>query len=939
MLAKKPQQQSFIEFAGAESASPAIHNNAPQPTESTPSGELAGKTVYVVDSFSLIFQVFHALPEMSSPKGQPVSAVFGFSRDILYLLDKKQPDFLFCAFDLPGKTFRHELFAEYKIQRDEIPVDLPPQISTIQRVLESLGIPIVACDNYEADDVLATLARRCDQLGAHCYLVTGDKDCRQLITKFVKVYNVRKDAVYDEDSLMEDWGILPSQVVDFQALVGDSVDNVPGVPLIGPKIARELLQRFGTLDEILAHSEEITGKKRRQNLVEGRDQALLSRRLVQLDDQVPVNIDFEAARVKPIEAGRVQPLFEEFGFRNLSRRFREEQEEATSSPWQANYKTVATEADLAELVRQLQQQKRIAVDTETTSLDALQADLVGYCFAWQAGEAFYVPVRAPEGEPQLEPALVAEALRTVLEDPLIQKVGQNLKYDKTVLRSAEIELQGITFDTMIADYLLEAGQREHNLPALSRKYLGHQMISFRELVGSGRDQKRIDEIPVERVTEYAAEDADVTLRLADILSQRLKQEQLEELFYNLELPVLEVLIAMESAGIYVDTERLAQLSKVHGTRLEQLKTEIYESAGRSFNIASPKQLATILFEELQLPVIKKNKTGASTDADVLEQLALQHPLPAKIIEYRQLAKLKNTYLDALPQLVNPKTKRVHTSFNQVMTATGRLSSNDPNLQNIPVRTKEGREIRSAFQAGPEGWHLLAADYSQIELRVLAHFSGDENLCQAFMRDEDIHALVASQVYGVELAEVTSEMRRSAKAINFGIIYGQSPFGLAKALQIDRDEAAAFIEAYFAKYPGVDEFITKTFLACRENSYVTTLLGRRRAIQGVRHPEKWMGNPHQRTLPERTAVNTVIQGSAADLIKLAMIQIPARLDQDQLKAQMLLQIHDELIFETPAAQINQLAESVSDTMSEVFPLRVPLKVDVKTGLNWADCEPI
>ena len=912
---------------------------APEPAPDKPQEPLRGKTVYAVDAHSLIFQVFHALPEMSSSAGEQVGAVYGFTRDILFLLEEKSPDYMFCAFDLPGKTFRHKLFPEYKIQRDEMPQELRPQIGTVKCLLEALRIPVLSYETYEADDILATLARRCDQLGVECYIVTGDKDCRQLITDKVKVFNVRKDAVFDEAALLEQWGIRPGQVVDFQALVGDAVDNVPGIPLIGPKFARELLERYGTLDAVLDNAAEVSGEKRRQNLLTGRDQALLSRQLVQLVEDVPVEIDFDSAQVGRADMAQVSQLFQEWGFSGLARRFRAYLGSPGGATLKSNYQTVSTPDQLDALIQNLQQQERISVDTETTSLDPRQADLVGYCFAWLPGEAYYVPVRAPEGEPQLDPMVTGTALRSVLENPDIHKVGQNLKYDKIVLRKIGIELRGIFFDTMIADYLLDAGGRDHKLDSLSQRYLNHEMISYKQLVESSNGQKTIDEITVDRVTQYAAEDADVALRLTDILAKRLQEEGLDDLFTNLELPLMEVLADMEFTGIHVDVEKLQQLSADYRARLEELKKRIYEIAGHRFNISSPKQLAEVLFDDLGLPVVKKTKTGRSTDADVLAQLSEVHPLPAKIVEFRQFAKLKNTYLDALPQLVHPETGRVHTSFNQVIAATGRLSSNEPNLQNIPVRTQEGREIRSAFRAGESSWQLLAADYSQIELRVLAHFCGDENLCNAFENDEDIHAMVASQVYELPLSEVTGDMRRSAKAINFGIVYGQSPFGLANALNIDREEAAEFIKAYFARYPRVDQFITDTLMECRKNGYVKTILGRRRTIHGIRDPEKWTHNPYQRTLPERTAINTIIQGSAADLIKLAMIRVPSRLTREGITARMLLQIHDELIFEVPSTEVNRLASAVTEEMTQVQELRVALKVDVKVGGNWAECEPL
>jgi DNA polymerase-1 len=1008
-MSDQRRQQSLFEFQDEcmpesdRTASDAAAE-APPPAES-PRPNVT-QTVYIVDAFSLIFQVFHALPEMTSPSGQPVAAVHGFARDLIDLLEKKKPDFLFCAFDLSEITFRNELFPDYKAGRKEMPADLQLQIPQIRRMVEALGIPVLELAGYEADDVLATVARQAEQAGFDCFLVTSDKDCRQLITERVKMYNIRKDQVLDAAALQADWGIRPDQVVDFQALVGDAVDNVPGIPLIGPKIASELLGKYETLEGVLDHAWEVSGDKRRENLLRGREAALLSRRLVRLVNDVPLAFDWEAGRIGRIDQATVEQLCHEFGFRRLADRVRRlagagraaenglpnvdaslgdagsprhevtgllfsaigrtpsgeepadgesmpdggqepepgiqqpatDQELRTTDDRQnaADYRTVATRAELDQLVRELSQQKRISVDTETTSTNPRWAEIVGYSFAWRPGLAYYIPVRAPAGEPQLAPDLVRDAVRPVLENPDIEKIGQNLKYDIIVLRSAGVAVRGTAFDTMVADYLLNPGERNHSLDDLAKRYLNHTTIKIRELIGTGKSQKRMDEVPVPLITAYAAEDAEVPVRLAEILHQRLEEEGLMSLFRDLELPLIDVLAEMEFNGIKVDPGRLAELGKRFAQRMQGLEGEIYALAGGKFNINSRQQLAKILFTDLKLPPGKKTKTGASTDLDVLEGLAKLHTLPAKIIEYRQYAKLQSTYVDALIGLVHPQTGRVHTSFKQDVAATGRLSSTDPNLQNIPVRTEEGREIRAAFIPGEPGWKLLTADYSQIELRVLAHFSGDEALQRAFAADEDVHAMVASEVYAVPLQEVTREMRRGAKAVNFGVIYGQSPFGLAKSLDIEQAQAAVFIDAYFARYPGVNDFIQRTLAECRKRSYVNTVLGRRRTVQGVRDISS-LGDSHQRNLPERIAINTVIQGSAADLIKKAMIHVHARMQREEFRARLLLQIHDELVFEVPGDEIERLAALVREEMESVERLSVPLKVDIKVGDNWADCE--
>jgi DNA polymerase I len=899
---------------------------------------LKGKSVYVIDAHSLIFQVFHAMPEMSSPTGQPTGAIHGFIRDIFDLLEKKKPDYLFVAFDMSGPTFRHELFDGYKANRDEMPHDLPPQIANIRRVLEAMGIPVVEKEGFEADDVLATVARRVEELEGECFLVTSDKDCRQLITDRVKLYNPRKNQILDAAALLADWGIRPDQVVDFQSLVGDAVDCVPGVPLIGPKNASQLLQQFGTLEGIWEHVEEVNGKKRKENLIQFRDLALRSRNLVRLEANVPVEFEWRDGRIDRIDRRRVLDLFQEFGFRRLGERLDAIAPQIVPPPaeWHANYRTVCTDDELDRLVAELSKQARISFDTETTSLNPRGAKIVGYAFAWKEGEGWYVPVRAPACDPCLDPEATLAKLGPVLENPQIQKVGQNLKYDMGVLRAAGRRLAGVTFDTMVADYLLEAGEQNHSLDDLAHRYLNHVTSKIGDIIGAGKNQCRMDEAAVALVAPYAGEDADVALRLVPILQERLAAEELTELFESLEMPLIEVLVELEHNGVKIDVAHLNRLSREYADRMAAIEQEIYALAGRTFNIGSTKQLGQVLFDELKLPVVKRKKTGASTDADVLEELARRHPLPAKIVEYRQYAKLKSTYIDALPQMVLPETGRVHTSFNQVVTATGRLSSNEPNLQNIPVRTELGREIRSAFLPGEPGWRLLAADYSQIELRVLAHFSGDEALRSAFAHDQDIHARVASEVFNVALDQVTPAMRRTAKAVNFGVIYGQSPYGLAKAIDVPQEEAARFIDAYFARYGGVTAFIEKILEECRRLGYVKTILGRRRRITGIREKSR-RRDAYQRNLPERTAINTVIQGSAADLIKLAMLGIHRRLSREGLSARMLLQIHDELIFESPADEITSLSKLVTEEMSSVHPLSIPLRVDVKIGENWGKLE--
>ena len=903
-------------------------------------------TVYVIDGHSLVFQVFYAIPEMTSPHGEPVNALFGFSKDLLKLIEDRRPDALICAFDLPGGTFRNELYDGYKADRGAMPEELVSQMPKIEEVVRAFGIPLLTVENYEADDILAAVAAQCDRTGATCRLVTGDKDCRQLISPQVAIYNIRKDHVYDEVALQADWGIRPDQVVDFQALVGDKVDNVPGVPLIGPKIAKELLETYGDLESVLENAENVKGAKRKQNLLEGRDMALLSQKLVRLDRDTPIKLDWQQAHVGDHDHDRLAELFKQYGFRSIAERAAALGQGPTKQAidWEADYQCVDTPEALESLVATLGAHEVISFDTETTAKSPRFAELVGLSFSWGEGQAAYVPVRGPEADRVLALDLVVESLKPLLEDPTIKKVGQNLKYDAIVLRGVGVELRGIAFDTMIASYLLDAGERSHSLDVLSERYLNHETIKIKELIGTGKKQKLMDQVPVPQVADYAAEDADIPLRLYPILEERLDNEGLATLADDLETPLVKVLAEMEWHGVRVDPDRLAELSKRFAERSQELAEEIEELVGHPFNLASPKQLAEVLFTELGLPVVKKTKTGPSTDASVLEQLAEKHPLPKLIVEHRQYAKLRGTYVDALPELIHPTTGRVHCSLNQVVAATGRLSSSDPNLQNIPIRTEEGRQIRSAFTAGQPGWKLLAADYSQIELRVLAHFAEDESLCTAFAQEQDIHTLVASQVNDVPLDQVTSAQRREAKAVNFGIIYGQSAFGLSKSLGIPQDEAARFIADYFARYPGVSEFMHNTLATCYSQGYVETMLGRRRAISGVRKPaapkQSLFDNrppPIQMTMPERTAVNTVIQGTAADLIKLAMLAVHSRLHEEGFQSKLILQIHDELLFDAPEEELAALETMVREEMQSVAAMRVPLLVDVSVGDTWADCK--
>jgi DNA polymerase I len=950
----------------------------------------ATSSLYLLDAYALIFQVFHAIPEMSSPSGLPTNALFGFTKDLLFLRNEVRPDYLVCVFDPPGPTFRDHLYPEYKANRGPMPDDLQLQMPLIQQLLLAMRIPLLSVPSFEADDVIATVAKQAAEKGLDVYICSSDKDCRQLLSDRIKVYNLRKRHVFDRETLREDWGITPEQVIDFQTLMGDAVDNVPGVPGIGEKTASKLLNEYGSLDQLLASvSEEsngqatipavATGKPKkakataakkgsltprlRANLQASLDKVQMSRQLVRLATNVPVTADWESWRLQNWDGEWLLTLFREWGFRGFAEQVRAqmpvkpqhrdllsdltdevEKRETAASPvkkasWPASYHLIDTPKSFEGFYQKLLQQKRIAVDLETTSLEPHSAIVVGLAFCWQAGEAYYLAVGGPKGEKHLDAGMVLQRLRPLLEDRKLAKINQNIKYDLQVLRQQGVQVQGVAGDSMLADYLLHAGERSHNMETLALKHLQHQVIPITDLIGKkGKNQKNMDEVSPARIAEYSGEDADVAWRLCELLEPQLDKEHLKKLYDEVEVPLITVLADMEFTGIRLDVAFLKRLSEDMTRQLEGIEKDIYRLAGRQFNIASLKQLRQVLFDDLKLP--PQRKTGitgeASTDQETLEILARDHELPRKILEQRQIAKLKSTYVDALPALVHSQTGRLHASFNQTVASTGRLSASEPNLQNIPARTERGREIRQAFL--PEkGWLLLTADYSQIELRLLAHFSGDETLRRTFAEGGDIHAAVAAQIFGVAEKDVTKDMRRVAKTINFGIIYGMSPHGLAARLDLTREEAAKFIEAYFARYPRVLQYQTDLLAECHKTQQVKTLLGRRRHIEGVRAESTYM----QRNQPEREAVNMQIQGTAADLIKVAMLHVHHRLKNEKRRAKMLLQIHDELVFEVPPEELQSVAAVVREEMTQALAqqLQVPIQVDLSVGNNWLDVKPL
>jgi DNA polymerase-1 len=897
----------------------------------------AKKRFFIMDGNAYIYRAFYAIEGLSTSTGIPTNAVFGFTRLLLKLLFDDKPDYIAIAFDTAGPTFRHEEYAEYKADRPEMPSPLAQQLPVIREVIDALNIPILEQSGYEADDIIGTVAKKAEAAGMEVIIVTGDKDALQLVSPNIKVnpYSFRgffePGFVFDREAVKERHGVEPDKVTDLMGLMGDKIDNIPGVPGIGKKTAPQLIEQFGSLEELLDHADEVKSESQKRLLKEYREQALLSKRLATVDVNVPMNLDLKSCELRDFDQSKLMNLFRRLEFRQFIR----ELDLSQKKDVEVKYHTILTESDLDDLVGKLKQQTDFAVDTETSGLDPVTSDIVGISIAFQPHEAYYIPVShryigVPE---QLPLDLVVDKLKPLLSDSSIGKIGQNIKYDLQIFKRYGIELSNISFDTMLASYILNPSARGHNLSDLAMEYLGHKMIPIQDLIGKGKNQITMDEVDVERASEYACEDADITLQLKSDLEPELHKCELESVFREIELPLIPVLAEMEMAGIRVDTEYLKELSGKLSKQVDSLTEKIYELAGEEFNINSPKQLGEVLFEKLGLPPGKRTKTGYSTNEAELERLsAAGYDLPSLILEFRTTAKLKSTYVDALPGQINPKTGRVHTFFNQAVTETGRLSSSNPNLQNIPIRTEEGREIRRAFVPGEECSLLLAADYSQIELRMLAHLSGDATLIEAFRNNEDIHSRTGSLIFGLPLDQITPNMRRQAKTINFGIIYGMGAFRLARELEISLGEAQRFIDSYFKTYSGVKSYFDGVINFARENGYVTTISGRRRRIQEINSR-----NRNTREFAERTAINTPVQGSAADMIKLAMIKIAEFFRSENLKSKLLLQVHDELVFEVHEAELDKIQRNVCSLMEEALPLDVPVKVDVGVGKNWLEAK--
>jgi DNA polymerase-1 len=887
------------------------------------------KPLVLVDGSSYLYRAFHAMPSLTNSAGEPTGAVYGVINMLRRLLNEYDPEHIAVVFDAKGKTFRDDLYSEYKANRPPMPDDLSRQIPEIHAIIRAMGLPLLMVEGVEADDVIGTLAVEAHKVGLPVLVSTGDKDMAQLVHDGVTLVNTMTETTMDPAGVVEKFGVPPERIVDLLALVGDTSDNVPGVPKVGPKTAVKWLEKFGSLDEIIARAGEVKGKVG-DSLRESLEQLPLSRELVTIRCDVPLEYGpEELLRTEP-DTEQLKGLYTRLEFRTwLAELLGGEQEEA---PAQENhYEAVMDAAAFNAWLARLREAEQFTVDLETTSLNYMAAEIVGIAVSVEPGEGAYIPVghRYPGAPDQLDRDWVLGQLKPLLEDPDAPKIGQHLKYDMNVLANYGIALKGVRHDTMLESYVLDSTATRHDMDSLALKYLGRKCISFEDVAGKGAKQLTFDQVGLEQATEYAAEDADVTLQLHHALWARLsKDEPLRHLYAELELPLMPVLARMERNGVLVDVAMLKRQSGELAEKMAEIEAKAHDEAGCAFNLGSPKQIQSILFDDLGLPVLAKTAKGAPSTAEhVLQELALDYELPRLIIEHRGMSKLKSTYTDKLPQLVDPRTGRVHTSYHQAVAATGRLSSSDPNLQNIPVRTAEGRRIRQAFIA-PKGYRLLAADYSQIELRIMAHLSGDEGLLSAFASGEDIHRATAAEVFGVPPEQVTNEERRSAKAINFGLIYGMSAFGLARQLGIDRAAAQEYVNRYFERYPGVKEYMDSTRARAREQGYVETVFGRRLYIPDIK-----ASNAQRRQYAERTAINAPMQGTAADIIKRAMVQLDGWLQSAGVDGRMIMQVHDELVFELPEDAVESATGRISEMMTGAAELSVPLEVDIGVGGNW------
>ncbi|OOF48337.1 DNA polymerase I [Rodentibacter trehalosifermentans] len=926
--------------------------------------QIAANPLVLVDGSSYLYRAFHAFPPFTNSAGEPTGAMYGVLNMLKSLISQVQPSHIAVVFDAKGKTFRDELFEQYKSHRPPMPDDLRKQIQPLHDMIRALGIPLLVVEGVEADDVIGTLAVQASRTGKKVLISTGDKDMAQLVDENIMLINTMNNTLLDREGVIEKYGIPPELIIDYLALMGDSSDNIPGVAGVGEKTALGLLQGLGSMAEIYAHLDKVAelpirgAKKLGDKLLAEKQNADLSYTLATIKTDVALDITPDELLLGESDNDRLIEYFGRYEFKrwlseviNGSDSITQATEQAVKiNPYQATptvstdtavenlpkihidrsqYETLLTEADLARWIEKLSNASLFALDTETDSLNYMAANLVGLSFALENGEAAYLPLQLDYlGAPKtLEKTTALSALKPILENAAIKKVGQNIKYDLTILARNGVEVRGVAFDTMLESYVLDSTGR-HNMDDLAKRYLGHQTISFEEIAGKGKNQLTFNQIPLEQAAEYAAEDADVTMKLQQVLGEKLKnQPSLTALFEHIELPLLSVLSRMERTGVLIDSDALFIQSNEITARLTELETRAYELAGQTFNLASTKQLQEILFDKLGLPVLQKNPKGApSTNEEVLEELAYSHELPKVLVEHRGLSKLKSTYTDKLPQMVDPNTGRLHTSYHQAVTATGRLSSSDPNLQNIPIRNEEGRRIRQAFIAR-EGYSVVAADYSQIELRIMAHLSQDQGLINAFAQGKDIHRSTAAEIFGVPLDEVTSEQRRNAKAINFGLIYGMSAFGLSRQLGIPRGDAQKYMDLYFQRYPGVQTFMQDIREKAKAQGYVETLFGRRLYL-----PDINSSNAMRRKGAERVAINAPMQGTAADIIKRAMIKLDELVRHDS-DIEMIMQVHDELVFEVRSEKVEFFSHLIKQNMESAAELVVPLIVDVGVGKNW------
>jgi len=886
------------------------------------------KTLYLIDGSSYIFRAFFGVrQQLSTSKGFPTNALYGFINMLQKVIREEKPDYLVVAFDSPDKTFRHKIYPNYKANRDAPPEELSRQFPYFEPLVKAYGLSSIRRPGFEADDIIGTLAKKGKQKGLEIVIVSGDKDMMQLISPHIYMLDTMKNKKFMDKEVVEKFGVQADKVVEVMGLMGDSSDHIPGVAGVGPKTAAELIRKFGSIEALYKRIDEVEKKNVKEKLERDKENAFMSRELVSIDTEMDLEFNSDLMILGKIDSAKLKKMFEEFEFVS----FLEGMQDGTANSLKidrSEYKTILTEKSFNDLMESLAKKKSFAFDVETTSKRPVWARLVGISFSFEDGNAFYLPLAhrylgVPE---QLEFKAVREKLKPILEDKSIKKCGHNIKYDLIVMSNEGIALDGVDFDTMIASYLLNPSSRGHGLDALTMEYFGHKNLTYKEMTGTGSKEIGFDEVEVDRATEYAAEDSDMTWRLKGKLQPQLKDSTLK-LYKEIELPLLEVLAEIELNGVYVDRKHLKGLSSKIDKQLLHLEKDIYVLADEEFNINSPKQLSVILFEKLKLSVVKKTKTGYSTDVSVLEQLAVEHKLPEQVLSYRQLAKLKSTYVDALPGEIFKNTGRVHTSFNQTVAATGRLSSSNPNLQNIPIRSDMGKEIRKAFTAEGDNM-LLSADYSQIELRILAHLSKDKALKNAFDKGEDVHARTAADIFGSSLEQVDENSRRMAKAVNFGIIYGLSAFGLSRQLNISRKDAQDFIDQYFSLYSNVKDFMDNTIAEARECGYTLTMFNRRRYL-----PDLKSDNRQVRESAERIAINSPIQGSAADLIKVAMIRLSRNLKKIKLNSKMILQVHDELLFECPVQEKKEIESLVRKEMEGACTLSVPLVVDIGWGKNW------